>query len=147
MHTDSLDIQLRAVLPTSEGCAVFLGNASKVFVIYVDPAIGQLLALSLGKTKSDRPLTHDLMANIFAGFGISFERMVICDAQGSTFYARVILKMDNELGVKMIEADARPSDAMVMAMHARRPIAVATALWNKLPDASKQMEKLLAKGN
>ena len=147
MLNESIEVQLRAVLPCPDGCAVFLGDAKKVFVIYVDPNIGQLLALSIGTQKRDRPLTHDLMANIFGGFGISLQRMVINDAAGTTFYARIILKMENELGVKMVEVDARPSDAMLLSMNARRPIAVATALWNKLPDATKQMEKLLSKKN
>lgn len=145
MHTDSLPIQLRAVLPSPEGCAVFLGNAHKVFVITVDPHLGQLLALSLSSQRNERPLTHELMGNLMAGFGIHLQRMVINDAVGQTFYARLILKMDNELGVKMIEMDCRPSDAMVLAMHARKPIHVSTALWHRLPDATAQMNKLLTK--
>lgn len=145
MLTDSLEVQLRAVLPCPDGCAVFLGDAKKVFVIYVDPNIGQLLALSVGSPRRDRPLTHDLIGNIFGGFGISLERMVINDAVGETFYARIVLKMENELGVKMVEVDARPSDAMLLSMQSRKPICVASALWKRLPDATAQMEKLLAK--
>lgn len=147
VQTDSLQVQIRAILPSPEGCAVYLGNEKKVFVIHVDPHLGQLLALSLSSQRNERPLTHELMGNLMAGFGIRLQRVVINDAVGQTFYARLILKMENELGAKMIEMDGRPSDAMVLAMHAQKPIHVAAALFRRLPDATEQMKKLLTKEN
>lgn len=153
MQNDALPVIIKAVLPTPEGCGVFLGlkqekekekSGGKVFVIYIDPALGQILALSLSTVRKDRPLTHDLMTNIFKGLGVTVERMVIHHALGGTFYARLILKMENELGVKLIEVDSRPSDAMVLCLNAQKPISVATRLWDKVPDASALMNKLLA---
>lgn len=147
MPIDSLDIVIRAVVSTPEGCAVFLGNAKKVFMIAVDPGIGQALTLAINAAKKERPLTHDLMLNTFAGFGISFERMVINDAIGGTFYARIIFRLENELGVKLVEVDARPSDAMVLATNAKKPIAVSVKLWETVEDSSALMKKLLSGRN
>jgi bifunctional DNase/RNase len=147
MPTDALQVQIRGIFPMPEGCAVFLGDAKKVFLIHVDESNGQTISLSLTSFKKERPLTHDLIANINAGFGIRLERMVINDAIGGTFYARIILRMDNELGVKMVEVDARPSDAIVLALNARKPILVSAKLWEKLPDAMAEMQKLGRKKN
>jgi bifunctional DNase/RNase len=151
MLVDSLEVKIRAVLPSPEGCAVFLGadrsDSKKVFVIYVDPTIGQQLLIAMNPVPKDRPLTHDLMANVFGGFGIRLERMIILDALGGTFYARMMLKMENELGLKMLEADSRPSDAMILALNAKKPITVSLSLWNKVEDATSLMNKLKARGN
>ncbi len=145
MQNDSLEVSIKAVAPAAEGCAVFLGAPKKIFVIYVDSSVGQSLSLALSTVKKERPLTHDLMTNICAGFGISFERMVINDALGTTFYARIILKMDNELGTKIVEVDARPSDAMVLALNAGKPIMAAASLLEKVEDATALMHKLTLK--
>ena len=147
MPTDTIDIQLRAVVPAPEGVAVFLGTPKKVFVVYVDAAIGQILAIALGSIKKERPLTHDLMGNVFAAFGIKLERVVINDAIGATFYARMILKMENELGVKLVEADARPSDAIVLAINQKKPVTITAPLFAKLEDASALMRKLTGRQN
>jgi uncharacterized protein len=145
--TDTIDIQLRSVIRMQDGYAVFLGTVKKVFVVYVDPAIGQILAIALGSIKKERPLTHDLMGNVFVAFGIKLERVVINDAQAGTFYARMILKMENEMGVKLVEADTRPSDAIVLALNLKKPITITAPLFAKLEDASALMKKLLGKQN
>jgi len=118
-----------------------LGNAQKTFVIHIDPILGQSITAALGPVKNSRPMTHDLVANIFAGFGIKVERVVINDAVGDTFYARVILRMENELGVKLVEADARPSDSIVLALNAKKTISVAKKLWDRLDDATALMQR------
>ena len=143
MPIDSVDVQIRAVCAVPESCAVFLGSPEKVFVIHVDPAVGQSITVALSAVKKTRPLTHDLMMNIMVGFGIKLERVVINDAIGETFYARIILRMENELGVKLVEVDARPSDAMVLALNARKPIAAARSLLKKVDDASELLERLM----
>ena len=47
MNNESSEVSVKGVMPTSNGCAVFLGNGEKTFVIYVDPAIGNAINLSL----------------------------------------------------------------------------------------------------
>jgi len=43
MNIDSSEVTVRGVMPTSNGCAIFLGNDQRTFVIYVDPAIGNAI--------------------------------------------------------------------------------------------------------
>ena len=45
MNKTVIEVQVRAVLPTSGGCAVFLGNNDKVFIIYVDQTVGSAITM------------------------------------------------------------------------------------------------------
>ena len=69
MNKTVVPAQVRAVLPTKEGCAVFLGNKEKVFIIYVDANVGAAITMFMRETPKERPLTHDLMANIMMALG------------------------------------------------------------------------------
>ena len=134
-------------MPTSNGCAVFLGNSSKTFVIYVDQGIGNAISMAMNGVKKERPLTHDLIYSIFKGLQVHVERVVINDVDDGTFYARLILKMDNELGVKVAEVDARPSDSIVIAVQHQRPIYVARTVLDAVEDMSEILERILKQEN
>jgi Uncharacterized conserved protein len=90
----------RAVLPTSGGCAVFLGNNEKVFIIYVDQTVGSAITMFMRHITKERPLTHDLMAHLLAALGAKVERVIINDLKNATYYARVIIQVENELQQK-----------------------------------------------
>ena len=96
--------------PANSGCALFVGNDEKVFVINVEPQMGAVIGMFLRQTPKERPLTHDLINRMFQGFGITVERVVITDLKNSTYFARLILQQQNELARKIVELDARPSD-------------------------------------
>ena len=116
MQDDAMEVNVKGVMPTSNGCAVFLGCEEKTFVIYVDPAIGNAINMTINEVKKERPLTHDLIGLILKGLETSIERVLINDVDEGTFYARIIFRMENELGKKIIELDARPSDSIVLAL-------------------------------
>ena len=59
--------------------------------------------------------THDLMNSILKGFNITIERVVITELKNSTYFARLVLQQENELGRKIVEIDARPSDCLALA--------------------------------
>lgn len=143
MQNDVVEVSVKGIMPTSSGCAVFLGCDEKTFVIYVDPGIGGALSMSLHGVKKERPLTHDLMMTIFKGLGVELERVVINDVDQGTFYARIILSMKNELGSKWLEVDARPSDSMVLALQAKKPILVARAVLDSVEDMTEILERIL----
>ena len=88
-------------------------------------------------------MTHDLIGNIFQGFGISLERIVINDVEEGTYYARMILRMDNEVDTKLVEIDARPSDSLVMALQQKKPIFVDRAVMEKVDDMTEILEKIV----
>src|ERR1700674_2265093 len=66
MSKPVVEIKVRAVAATSGGCAVFLGNEDKVFVMFVDQSVGTAITMFMQDTQKERPLTHDLVANIIA---------------------------------------------------------------------------------
>ena len=55
MSKTVVQAQVRAVLPTKEGCAVFLGNKDKVFIIYVDTNVGAAITMFMRGTPKERP--------------------------------------------------------------------------------------------
>ena len=108
----------------NSGCALFVGNDDKVFVINVEPNMGAIIGMFLRDTPKERPLTHDLIQSIFKGFRITVERVVITELKNSTYFARLILQQQNELARKIVEIDARPSDCLAIATAQKRPIFV-----------------------
>ncbi len=135
--------KVRAIFPTNAGCAVFLGNADKVFVIYVDPAVGSAIAMTLKKVSRERPQTHDLIGRIFQGLGAKVERVVVNDFHDGVFYGRLIIHMENELGEKkIVEIDARPSDCLAIALQESSPIYVAQHVWEGMEDMTEILYKM-----
>ena len=142
MKNDVTQIQVKGVLPTPNGCAVFVGNDDKIFVIYVDHSVGAAITMFLRSTPKERPLTHDLIGNIFAGFGIKVDRVLINDLKNSTYYARMILRTENELGKKILEVDARPSDCIAIAVQQKTPIYVANKVFDVVEDMSEVLKRM-----
>ena len=102
MNKTVIEVQVRAVLPTSGGWAVFLGNNDKVFIIYVDQTVGSAITMFMRQITKERPLTHDLMAHLLTALGAKVERVIINDLKNATYYARVIIRVQNELHQKKI---------------------------------------------
>jgi len=143
MRNDVVEVEIKGVMPTSNGCAVFLGCEEKTFVIYVDQGIGNAISMTINHVKKERPLTHDLIDSIFQGFGVEVERVVINDVDEGTFFARLILSMKNELGKKLVEVDARPSDSIVLALQAEKPIYAARKVIDSVEDMTEILERIL----
>jgi hypothetical protein len=141
MQNDVVAATVKGVVPTPNGCAVFLGNEEKTFVIYVDNFVGNAIQGTLDGVKRDRPLTHDLIGSILVGLGTRLERIVINDERDKTFYARILLSMTNELGTKIVEIDARPSDSIVLSLQQKRPIYVARAVFDAAEDRTDVLEQ------
>lgn len=143
MNPDVVTVTIKGVMPTANGCAVFLGDDHKTFVIYVDHSVGSAIQMSLKGEKKERPLTHDLIGSILLGLGANLEHILINDAREGTFFARILLRMENELGRKLIEIDARPSDSIVLALQHQRPLYVARAVFDGVEDMSEVLERVL----
>ena len=144
MKNDVVPVKIRGILPANSGCAVFVGNDEKVFVINVEPQMGQIIGMFLRDVPKERPLTHDLMASIFKGFSITVERVIITDLKNSTYFARLILQQQNELHTarKIVEIDARPSDCLALATAQKRPIFVTSALMEQVEDMSEVLDRI-----
>jgi bifunctional DNase/RNase len=143
MQNDVIEITVKGVMPTTNGCAVFLGNEQKTFVIYVDHGVGQAIHMSLNGVKKERPLTHDLIGHILLGLGAGLERVIINDVNDGTYFARIILQMQNEVTRKIIEIDARPSDSIVLALQQKKSIYVAQKVFAAVEDMTEILERVL----
>ncbi len=130
-------------MPTSNGCALFIGPEEKTFIIYVDSQIGSTISMIINDVQRERPITHDLISNIFVGLGITLQRVIINDVKDRTFYARMILKMENEIESKICEIDSRPSDAIALALHDQQPIYVARKVLDSEEDMTELLERIL----
>ena len=146
MKNDVVPVEIRGILPANSGCAIFVGNEKKVFVIQVEHKMGAIIGMFLRDTPKERPLTHDLMNSIFKGFNITVERAIITELKNSTYFARLILQQQNELGRKLVEIDARPSDCLALACAQKRPLYVAGPLFEQVEDMSEVLERINENG-
>lgn len=88
--------------------------------IWVGAAEGNAIRLAMEGTVTPRPMSHDLIRSFASYLGIGIERVAITDVKSSTYYATVYLRSK---GVERT-LDARPSDAIALAIRAQCPIYV-----------------------
>ena len=143
MDNSVVEVSVKGVMPTSNGCAVFLGNDTKTFVIYMDRTIGEAIQRAVNGEQAERPMTHNLMITLLDGLGAEVERVVINDVKEGTFFARLIVSMENELGHKIVEVDARPSDSIVLALTCDKPLYVAQQVLDSVEDMAEILAKIL----
>lgn len=148
MNKEVIEVQVRAVVPLDASFAVFLGNSDKTFVIYVDEPVGTAISMFMRGVTKERPLTHDLLANVLMAFGAQVDRIVINELAGSVYRARLIIVAENQLhSKKVIEIDARPSDSIAMATQSGAPIFVARAVLEAVEDMTEALEEIEKRGN
>jgi hypothetical protein len=80
--------------------------------IWIGPWEASAIAMKLQGLTPERPLTHDLFATTLEELGVKVERVVISDLADETFHARLVLAGPG----KVVEVDARPSDALALAV-------------------------------
>ena len=103
-------------------------NGQRVLPIWVGAAEGDSLALHLGSEPVPRPLTADLMARLLEAAGARVERVEVSTLRENTFYAVVHLVTASG---DQREADARPSDAINLAVRVGAPIVVDTEVFEE----------------
>ncbi|MEM1057866.1 MAG: bifunctional nuclease family protein [Verrucomicrobiota bacterium] len=143
MNAEVIRVEVLGVFPTEQQTlAIFVGNQEKCFVIHVEPVVGRAIAMSMRGERSERPLTHELVGLIFQAFDVALERVVINDLRSNTYFARLMLKAENEIHTKHVEIDARPSDSIALALQAEAPIYVSDVVWDEVDDRSEELEKI-----
>jgi len=95
--------------------------------IWIGFAEADAISMVLEGVKVPRPLTHDLLGSIINGTGTNLDYIVINDLQNDVFYASFMLNAN----WTQMEIDARPSDAIAIALRVRAPIYVTTAVLEK----------------
>jgi hypothetical protein len=95
-------------------------DGQKVLPIWVGIFEANAIALQIENIETPRPMTHDLLRNVIQDLKASVQKVVVCDLQENTFYALIYLGVN---GVT-VAIDARPSDAIALALRSRAPIFV-----------------------
>jgi bifunctional DNase/RNase len=97
------DVQGQAVLP-----------------IWVGAYEANAIALEIEKVQTPRPMTHDLLKNVFLGLDVHVQKIVVNDLRDDTFYALIWVEYAGE----SMSIDSRPSDALALALRMDCPIFV-----------------------
>ncbi len=95
-------------------------TSSAVLPIWVGIFEANAIALQIEKIVTPRPMTHDLLKSMISGLQATVEKVVISDLKENTFYALIYLTVNGDT----VAVDARPSDAIALALRVRAPIFV-----------------------
>lgn len=121
-------VKIDAVLfDQSKGAAVVTlaeENGERILPIFIGIPEGMTIFRELNRTASPRPLLHDLIQTLLQGLQTRLEKVIVDAMSDTTFYARLYLRQQDNLVV----ADARPSDAVALAIKMQAPIYVEEAV-------------------
>ena len=95
-------------------------GGDRVLPIWVGIFEANAIALQIENISTPRPMTHDLLRNVITDLEGRVDRVVVCDLKDNTFYAIIHLTVRGE----RVAVDARPSDAIALALRTRSPILV-----------------------
>jgi bifunctional DNase/RNase len=119
-----VEVQIRGLMldPVTNMPIVILKDVASesVLPIWVGVFEANAIALELEKTATPRPMTHDLLRNIAVGLGGAVTRVVVSDLRDDTFFATIWMVQEGQT----VTVDARPSDALALALRWDCPIFV-----------------------
>ena len=95
-------------------------DGQRVLPIWVGIFEANAIALQIENIATPRPMTHDLLRNVIQDLNATVQKVVVCDLQENTFYALIYLLIAGDT----MAIDARPSDAIALALRTRAPILV-----------------------
>ena len=93
-------------------------DGKRILPIWVGVFEANAIALQIENVSTPRPMTHDLLRNVVQGLNGDVQKIVVSDLKGNTFYAVLHIVVAGE----MVMIDARPSDAIALALRVRAPI-------------------------
>lgn len=102
-------------------------DSNRYLPIWIGPAEADAIAVKLQDVAVPRPLTHDLLSAAITTLGGDVNHIILSDLENDTFYAKVVLQASDET----IQLDARPSDAIALAVRAKVPIFVEESVLDK----------------
>ena len=128
-----LEVRVRGVTvdPQAGSPVVLLEElqGDRVLPIWVGVFEARAIAMEMDKVAPPRPMTHDLIKNIIEGVKAQVTNVVIIDLRDNTFYAQIALNT----GAASLQIDARPSDAIALALRVKAPIYVAKTVLDRAP--------------
>jgi len=129
-----------AVDPVTKGFVVILKDhdEKKWLPIWIGPYEAKMISMALEKSKPNRPFSPDLIKNIIESGEMEIDKIVISDIKNNTYYATIWLRK----GEKQLLIDARPSDAIAVALRLESPIFISDKVMKKasISHSSKEEE-------
>jgi bifunctional DNase/RNase len=117
MQVDSI----RVHMPSGQHVVILKdGAAERYLPIWIGIYEANAIALKITGITPERPITHDLISNIFTEMGAQVTSVEVSSLSSDVFYARIFMAVDG----KNLDIDARPSDAIALAVRAEVPILV-----------------------
>lgn len=102
-------------------------NSDRYLPIWIGPAEADAIAVKLQNVSVPRPLTHDLLRSVINSLGSAVNYILVSDLENDTFFAKIVLQSNGST----IEVDARPSDAIALAVRVQTPIYAAESVLEK----------------
>jgi bifunctional DNase/RNase len=146
---NSVEIKIKTLMldPNSQSPIVVLEtvNDKRILPIWIDIPEARAIALELEHVATPRPLTHDLIRSIIQGVGATLQRVTITDLRNNTYFAVLFLAIKGQ----DLQIDARPSDAIAVALRMKAPIYASTQVLDKskplpsTPTPTKALQKRL----
>ncbi|MEA2647461.1 MAG: uncharacterized protein QOE92_2544 [Chloroflexota bacterium] len=124
MQVDSI----RVHMPSGQHVVILKDKTAERYLpIWIGIYEANAIALKITGITPERPITHDLMTNIFRDLGASVTRVEVSSLASDVFFARIFIAVDG----RNVDIDARPSDAIALAVRAEVPILVADEVLDK----------------
>ncbi|TMC09115.1 MAG: bifunctional nuclease family protein [Chloroflexi bacterium] len=119
---------IRVHMPTGQHVVILKEKGAERYLpIWIGVYEANAIALKITGITPDRPITHDLMASTLGQLEIGLSRIVVTSLNNDVFYARLHLRQDG----RELDVDARPSDAIALAVRMECPIFVADDVLDK----------------
>ena len=146
---EMIEVQIDSVrvhLMTPQRLVVLKQIGSERYLpIWVGPYEAEAITVALQEVEMIRPLTHDLLKNVFGAFNARIKRIEIVKLQNEIFYGSIVAEVDG----REIDVDSRPSDAIALSVRAHVPILVHSSVMEEagiipeqdIPEDSEEPEK------
>lgn len=119
-----IEMKIRGLMvdPSTQMPIIILkdANGDALLPIWVGPYEANAIAMEIEKSSAPRPMTHDLLKSLMQGLNAQLQRVVVSELRDDTFYAVIWMEQQGEI----VTLDARPSDALALALRADCPIFV-----------------------
>jgi len=129
--TDMIEVQIDSVrvhLMTPNRLVVLKEtNSERYLPIWVGPYEAEAITIALQEVEMSRPLTHDLLKNVFNTFKARIMRVEIVKLENDTYYGTIVAEFEG----KEVRVDSRSSDAIALSVRAHVPILVHASVMEK----------------
>ena len=126
-----VEVKIYSIATSLTESIIFLDESggTRILPIWIGPMEAQAIAIRLSGYPSPRPMTHDLIFSMLKTLNLKVEKVTITDIVDNTYYSRI--RVTGPEGQNPIFVDARPSDAVAVAMRFGCPIYINEAVFSK----------------